>query len=145
VTFLLDTCVISEMVKARPNQAVVQWIDSVEEGKLFLSVLTLGELEKGIAKLQDVSRKEVLQEWLEQDLAERFAGRILPIDTSVAVAWGKMQGEAERNGNKLPVIDSLLAATAQTNGLCLATRNVVDFERCGSRVFNPWEKGGGSL
>lgn len=140
MTFLLDTCVISEMIKARPNLAVVQWIDSVEEGKLFLSVLTLGELEKGIAKLQDVSRKEVLQEWLEQDLAERFAGRILPIDTSVAIAWGKMQGEAERNGNKLPVIDSLLAATAQTNGLSLATRNVVDFERCGSRVFNPWER-----
>ncbi len=138
MTFLLDTCVISEMVKARPNLAVVRWIDSVEEGKLFLSVLTLGELEKGIAKLQDVSRKDVLREWLEQDLAERFAGRILPIDTSVAVAWGKMQGEAERNGNKLPVIDSLLAATAQTNGLTLATRNVVDFERCGSRVFNPW-------
>ncbi len=145
MTFLLDTCVISEMVKARPNLEVVRWIDSVEEGKLFLSVLTLGELEKGIAKLQDVSRKEVLQEWLEQDLAERFAGRILPIDTSVAVAWGKMQGEAERNGNKLPVIDSLLAATAQTNGLFLATRNVVDFERCGSRVFNPWETGGGRL
>lgn len=139
MTFLLDTCVISEMVKARPNLAVVRWIDSVEEGKLFLSVLTLGELEKGIARLQDVSRKDVLREWLEQDLAERFAGRILPIDTSVAVAWGKMQGEAERNGNKLPVIDSLLAATAQTNGLTLATRNVVDFERCGSRVFNPWE------
>jgi len=140
VTFLLDTCVISEMVKARPNLAVVQWIDSVEEGKLFLSVLTLGELEKGIAKLQDVSRKQVLHEWLEQDLAERFAGRILPIDTSVAVAWGKMQGEAERNGNKLSVIDSLLAATAQTNGLSLATRNVVDFERFGTRVFNPWER-----
>lgn len=140
MTFLLDTCVISEMVKARPNLEVVRWIDSVEEGKLFLSVLTLSELEKGIARLQDVSRKEVLQEWLEQDLADRFAGRILPIDTSVAVAWGKMQGEAERNGNKLPVIDSLLAATAQTNGLSLATRNVVDFERCGSRVFNPWER-----
>lgn len=140
MTFLLDTCVISEMVKARPNLAVVRWIDSVEEGKLFLSVLSLGELEKGIAKLQDVSRKDVLREWLEQDLAERFAGRILPIDTSVAVAWGKMQGEAERNGNKLPAIDSLLAATAQTNGLTLATRNVVDFERCGSRVFNPWEQ-----
>ena len=140
MTFLLDTCVISEMDKVRPNLAVVRWIDSVEEGKLFLSVLTLGELEKGIAKLQDVSRKDVLREWLEQDLAERFAGRILPIDTSVAVAWGKMQGEAERNGNKLPVIDSLLAATAQTNGLTLATRNVVDFERCGSRVFNPWEQ-----
>jgi predicted nucleic acid-binding protein len=139
VTYLLDTCVVSELVKARPDAKVVHWIDSVEEGKLFLSVLTLGELEKGIAKLHDVSWKAVLREWLEHDLAERFAGRVLPIDATVAVAWGKMQGNAERNGGKLPVIDSLLAATAELNGLTLATRNVVDFERCGARVLNPWE------
>lgn len=139
MTFLLDTCVVSEMVKARPDPKVVRWIDSVEEGKLFLSVLTLGELEKGIVKLQDPTRKAVLRQWLEHDLKERFAGRVLPIDTAVAITWGEMQGGAERNGGKLPVIDSLLAATAETNGLTLATRNVVDFERCGARVFNPWD------
>nr|WP_320114735.1 type II toxin-antitoxin system VapC family toxin [uncultured Desulfuromonas sp.] len=138
MNFLVDTCVVSELVKAQPNPKVVEWIDAVDEGRIFLSVLTLGELEKGIAKLQNVPRKDALREWLEHDLIERFAGKILPIDEAVAVAWGRMQGEAEQKGNKLPVIDSLLAATAEINGLTVATRNVVDFERCGCRLFNPW-------
>jgi predicted nucleic acid-binding protein len=138
VTFLLDTCVISELVKPRPNENVVRWVDSVDERKLFLSVLTVGELTKGITKLQESPRKANLQEWLEHDLAERFAGRILPVDATVSVAWGRIQGEAERVGAKLPVIDSLLAATAEIHRLTLATRNVADFDRCGATVFNPW-------
>jgi hypothetical protein len=138
VTFLLDTCVISELVKPRPNEYVVRWADSVDERKLFLSVLTVGELEKGITKLQESPRKASLQEWLEHDLAERFAGRILPVDAAVAVAWGRIQGEAERMGAKLPVIDSLLTATAEIHRLTLATRNIADFDRCGATVFNPW-------
>ncbi|HXV19912.1 MAG TPA: type II toxin-antitoxin system VapC family toxin [Desulfuromonadales bacterium] len=138
MTFLLDTCVISELVKPRPNENVVRWVDSVDERKLFLSVLTVGELEKGITKLQESQRKADLQEWLEHDLAERFAGRILPVDAAVAVAWGRIQGEAERVGAKLPVIDSLLTATAEIHRLTLATRNVADFDRCGATVFNPW-------
>lgn len=137
--FLLDTCVISELVKPRPEAKVVRWIDSVEERKLFLSVLTLGELEKGITKLPDSPRRDLLREWLEQDLVERFAKRILPIDAAVSSAWGKMQGEAERGGTKLPVIDSLLTATVQVHRLTLATRNVADFERCGAALYNPWE------
>lgn len=138
MTFLLDTCVISELVKPRPNEYVVRWADSVDERKLFLSVLTVGELEKGITKLQESPRKASLQEWLEHDLAERFAGRILPVDAAVAVAWGRIQGEAERMGAKLPVIDSLLTATAEIHRLTLATRNIADFDRCGATVFNPW-------
>ena len=138
MTFLLDTCVISELVKPRPNENVVRWVDSVDERKLFLSVLTVGELEKGITKLQESPRKASLQEWLEHDLAERFAGRILPVDAAVAVAWGRIQGEAERMGAKLPVIDSLLTATAEIHRLTLATRNIADFDRCGATVFNPW-------
>lgn len=138
MTFLLDTCVISELVKPRPNENVVRWVDSVDERKLFLSVLTMGELEKGITKLQESLRKADLQEWLEHDLAERFTGRILPVDAAVAVAWGRIQGEAERMGAKLPVIDSLLTATAEIHCLTLATRNVADFDRCGATVFNPW-------
>lgn len=138
MTFLLDTCVISELVKPRPNENVVRWVDSVDERKLFLSVLTVGELEKGITNLQESQRKADLQEWLEHDLAERFAGRILPVDAAVAVAWGRIQGEAERVGAKLPVIDSLLTATAEIHRLTLATRNVADFDRCGATVFNPW-------
>ena len=138
MTYLLDTCVISELVKPRPDVNVVRWVDSVDERKLFLSVLTVGELEKGIAKLQESSRKSDLREWLVHDLVERFSERILPVDAAVAVAWGRIQGEAERGGMKLPVIDSLLAATAEIHRLTLATRNVADFDRCGATVFNPW-------
>lgn len=137
--FLLDTCVISELVKPRPDEKVVRWVDSVDERSLFLSVLTLGELEKGISKLPESPRKTSLKEWLEQDMAERFAGRILPVDAAVAMAWGKIQGEGEKVGTKLPVIDSLLAATAEIHRLTLATRNVTDFSRCGANVFNPWD------
>lgn len=137
--FLLDTCVISELVKPRPDEKVVRWVDSVDERSLFLSVLTLGELEKGISKLPESPRKTSLKEWLEQDMAERFAGRILPVDAAVAMAWGKIQGEGEKVGTKLPVIDSLLAATAEIHRLTLATRNVTDFNRCGATVFNPWD------
>lgn len=139
MTFLLDTCVISELVRPRPDRNVVRWIDSVDERKFFLSVLTVGELEKGITKLPESPRKAELREWLEHDLVERFAGRILPLDAEIAVAWGRSQGEAERAGTKLPVIDSLLAATAEVHHLTLATRNVADFHRCGATVFNPWE------
>ena len=138
MTFMLDTCVISELVKPRPDENVVRWIDSVDERRLFLSVLTLGELEKGITKLQASQRKDDLREWLQHDLTARFEGRILPVDFAVAVAWGTLQSEAERSGKKLPVIDSLLAATAEIHQLTIATRNVADFERCSDAIFNPW-------
>ena len=138
MTFLLDTCVISELVKQRPDENVVRWIDSVDEWRLYLSVLTLGELEKGITKLQASQRKNDLREWLEHDLTARFEGRILPVDFAVAAAWGTLQGEAERSGKKLPVIDSLLAATAEIHQLTIATRNVADFERCSVAILNPW-------
>lgn len=137
--FLLDTCAISELVKPRPDENVVRWIDSIDERKLFISVLTVGELEKGITKLPESPRKTDLREWLEHDLLERFSGKVLPVDAGVAVAWGRNQGEAERSGTKLPVIDSLLAATAAVHRLTIVTRNVADFARCGATVFNPWE------
>jgi toxin FitB len=139
VTFLLDTCVVSELVKVRPDKNVLRWIDSVEEQKLFLSVLTFGELEKGITKLPDSKRKDNLREWLENDLAKRFNGRILSIDFAVAAGWGKLQGEAECKGEKLPVIDSLLAATAEIFRLTLVTRNIADFKHCGVIIYNPWD------
>ena len=102
--FLLDTCVISELVKPRPDENVVRWIDSVDERRLFLSVLTLGELEKGITKLHMSQRKDDLREWLEHDLAARFEGRILPVDFAVATAWGKLQGEGTRCSQSFPSI-----------------------------------------
>jgi toxin FitB len=138
VKYLLDTCLISELVKKEPNPSVVNWLDEQDEQTLFLSVLNLGELQKGISKLPDGTRKDELQAWVALDLVERFTGRILEIDLETALCWGRLQGEAEQAGEKLPVMDSLIAATAAAHGLIVVTRNVRDIERCGVRVCNPW-------
>jgi len=142
VNFLLDTCLISELVKKAPESRVLAWLDRQEETSLYLSVLTFGELHKGIGKLPVSPRRDKLQRWVDNDLAERFAGRILPLDLAVACAWGDLQGLAERGGTRLPVMDSLIAATAMVHGLTVATRNTVDLVRCQAAVFNPWEDQG---
>lgn len=136
--YLLDTCLISELVKKDPNPAVVAWLDEQDEQKLFLSVLNLGELQKGISKLPESPRKSELQAWIALDLVERFDGRIIEVDLETALCWGRLQGEAEQTGVKLPVMDSLIAATAAAHGLVVVTRNVRDIERCGATVCNPW-------
>jgi len=138
VKYLLDTCLISELVKKEPNPAVVNWLDERDEQALFLSVLTLGELQKGISKLPAGARKDELQAWIEHDLVERFSGRIIEVDLETALIWGKMQGESAQKGEILPVMDSLIAAAAAAHGLSVVTRNVKDIERCGIRVCNPW-------
>lgn len=135
--YLLDTCIISELVKKEPAAAVVSWLAEQDEHNLFLSVLTLGELHKGICKLSDSTRKSLLQVWAEHDLVDRFAGRILDLDLGTASAWGKLQGESESKGQTLSVMDSLIAATAMAHRL-VVTRNVGDLERCRAPVFNPW-------
>ncbi|HZV81591.1 MAG TPA: type II toxin-antitoxin system VapC family toxin [Geobacteraceae bacterium] len=137
--YLLDTCLISELVKKEPNPAVINWLDEQDEQKLFLSVLNLGELQKGISKLPDGAKKDELQTWVALDLVERFTGRILEIDLTTALSWGRLQGEADRLGEKLPVMDSLIAATAAAHGLVVVTRNVKDMERCKARIINPWK------
>ncbi|GAM11493.1 vapC ribonuclease Y4jK [Geobacter sp. OR-1] len=137
--YLLDTCLISELVKKEPNPGVVSWLDEQDEQALFLSVLNLGELQKGISKLPDGTKKEELQAWIGLDLVERFTGRILDIDLETALCCGRIQGEAELAGLKLPVMDSLIAATAAAHGLIVVTRNVRDMEKCGVRVCSPWE------
>lgn len=137
--YLLDTCLISELVKKEPNPAVVNWLDGQDEQKLFLSVLNLGELQKGISKLPDGAKKDELQAWVALDLVERFTGRILEVDLETALSWGRLQGEAEQAGEKLPVMDSLIAATAAAHGLVVVTRNAKDMGRCGARVCNPWK------
>ena len=138
--YLLDTCLISELIRKEPNPAVISWLDEQDEQTLFLSVLNLGELQKGISKLTDGVKKDELQAWVTLDLAERFAGRILDIDLDTALCWGKLQGEAERAGEKLPVMDALIAATAAAHGLVVVTRNIKDMERCKARTMNPWER-----
>jgi len=137
--FLLDTCVISDLVARRPDPGVVQWVDNTDEGKLFLSVITIGEIRKGIEKLIAPDRQKVLSEWLEDELLARFRHRVLPIDTSVMLIWGKLVADLERQGKPMPAIDSLLAATALQGGLALVTRNKDDFAHCDIAVVNPWE------
>jgi predicted nucleic acid-binding protein len=139
VKYLLDTCLISELVKKSPNARVLGWLDKQDEDQLYLSALTIGELQKGISKLADVRKKEELQIWLSSDLVSRFERRILNIDTEVAVRWGELIGEAERRGKRLPVIDSLIAATAVLHNLTVVTRNTGDLEKFAVRVLNPWK------
>lgn len=138
MSFLLDTSVISELVKPAPDNHVIEWLKGTDETSLYLSVLTIGEIEKGIAKLPVSSRREKLETWVRRDLADRFRERLLSIDALVAATWGRLAGEAEARGEPLPVIDGLIAATSLARDLTVATRNIEDFERCGTRCFNPW-------
>ncbi len=136
--YLLDTCVISELVARQPNPRVVAWVDAVEESRLYLSVVTIGEIRRGIAKLPDSPRKERLNRWLEEDLLLRFSGRIVPIDIGVMLTWGELVARLERTGRVLPAMDSLVAAIALHGEFTLVTRNVRDFEGTGVQIVNPW-------
>jgi predicted nucleic acid-binding protein len=138
--FLLDTNIISELVKRRPEPKVTTWIDSIDENLLFVSVLTLGEIRKGVALLRDASRRVTLEAWLDSDLISRFAERILPIDRAVADRWGQLAADAASTRSSLPVIDGLLAATALDQNLTLVTRNTKDIAVTGVPVFNPWSE-----
>jgi predicted nucleic acid-binding protein len=135
VKALLDTCVVSEVTKPRPEPGVATWLAAQDEADLFLSALTLGEIRKGVERLPDSGRKDALRAWLETDLPARFRGRVLPVDARVAEAWGVTQAHATRT---LPAIDSLLAATARAHGLVVVTRNEADFDGCGVDLLNPW-------
>jgi predicted nucleic acid-binding protein len=136
VSYLLDTNVISELVRPRPQAAVLDWFADTPNEALFLSVLTLGEIRKGVEKLNDAPRREKLRVWLEHDLRDWFGARILPVDAAVADRWGRLLAEA---GRPLPSIDSLLAATALHHELRLVSRNARDFAHPGLVVVNPWE------
>jgi predicted nucleic acid-binding protein len=136
--FLLDTNIISELVKRKPEPKVTTWIDSTDENLMYLSVLTLGEIRKGIALVRDAARRVVLEAWLDSDLILRFAERILPIDRAVADRWGRLAAAAATAKSMLPVIDGLLAATALDQNLTLVTRNTKDITVTGVPVFNPW-------
>lgn len=138
--YLLDTCLISELIRPKPDPGVIGWLGEREEERLFLSVLTLGELQKGISKLDPSPRRDKLQGWVEMDLSRRFQGRLLPVDAEVAVTWGHLQGESERRGERLPVVDSLLAATALAHNLIVVTRNTKDLAKCQVQIINPWEE-----
>jgi predicted nucleic acid-binding protein len=135
--FLLDTNVISELVRAKPDEKVTSWVASLDENLLYLSVLTFAEIRKGIALLKPSSRRISLEAWLDGDLTLRFAGRILPIDQPVADRWGLLAAQSEPQF-RLPVIDGLLAATALHHNLTLVTRNTRHLAPTSVPLFNPW-------
>lgn len=138
MNYLLDTCVISELTKKHPEKKVLQWLETQKEDSLYLSVLTLGEIQKGIHRLPDSKKKHALSLWVQHDLCQRFEGRILPLDQAVCQLWGKIQGEAETRGKTIPVIDSLIAATALAHQLFVVTRNSSDMEKSGVQMVDPW-------
>jgi predicted nucleic acid-binding protein len=138
--FLLDTNIISELVKPKPEANVTEWVENTDESLLYLSVLTLGEIRRGIAALPQSRRRATLEAWLDKDLRTRFEGRILVIDQEVADRWGLLTAAARNSGIVLPVIDGLLAATALENNLTLVTRDTGQIPSMGVAVFNPWEK-----
>lgn len=137
MNYLIDTNALSELKKRRPHPAVAGWFAKRPAPSLYLSVLTLGELRKGIEAMAEGARKMAFLDWLENDVSKYFAGRILPIDARTADRWGRLIGTA---GRTLPAIDSLLAATAIEHGLTLVTRNLSDFDLSGVCVINPWKE-----
>lgn len=139
MNYLLDTCVISELIKARPATRVVEWVRSINDNFMFLSVLTIGEIHKGIHKLPASEKRSSLKKWVSKDLCQRFDNRIIPISMKVARIWGDIQGNAEKHGKKIPVVDSLIAATAIAHDLTVITRNTADMEKSGVPIHNPWE------
>jgi toxin FitB len=137
--YLLDTNCVSELVRIKPEPRVVAWMQAAEETLLYLSVLTLGEIREGLAGLPQGKRRTSLETWLEIELGARFAGRILPIDVSVADRWGLLAASARREGRTLSAIDGLLAATALHHNLTVVSRNVSDFADTRVQVLNPWK------
>lgn len=136
MSYLIDTNVISELVRPKPDAAVLDWFANTPDDALFLSVLTLGEIRKGVEKLPEPQRREKLRLWLEHDLRDWFGTRILSIGPDVADHWGRLLAQA---GRPVPAVHSLLAATALHHDLRLVTRNTKDFDYTGLEVINPWE------
>jgi len=139
VNYLLDTCILSELIKTKPDKRVIKWVSSVPEERLYLSVLTLGELQKGIVKLGTGERQNRLLRWLDEDVRQRFEGKILSVDEETMMLWGKLAGEAERKGKPLPLLDIILASSAIVNHMTFVIRNISDVQGLGVEILNPWE------
>lgn len=139
MSFLLDTCVLSEPARPRPTERVRRWLNAVPSERVFVSVVTIGEIEQGIAHLGATARAAELGLWLQRTILPAFESRLLLVDLPVATLWGRMCGEALRRGRPLALVDSLVAATARVHRLTVVTRNVADFEALGVSLLNPWE------
>lgn len=139
MNYLLDTCVLSELVKPSPNEKVIDWLRTTPNERLFLSVITIGEIRKGLTKLSESKKKTSLTNWL-NTLLEDYQTRIYEINLTVAENWGNIQGLAEKSGSPIASVDSLIAAVAYTYNLILVTRNEKDFITSNIPIMNPWMK-----
>lgn len=137
--YLIDTNVVSEVVRKSPDKEVLDWLAGIPNELLFLSVLSIGEIRRGISRQVDPRRRVRIEAWLESDLKPWFHDRILAVDTGVAERWGTLSAKADASGKRAGVIDALLAATALHHDLVLATRNVADVSHLGVALFNPWQ------
>jgi toxin FitB len=138
VNYLLDTTVVSEWTKPRPNRGVFEWLATIDEDRVFVSVITLAELRFGVARLPAGRRKTRLDEWLARELPQRFGDRLLAIDAAVADAWGHLVAARDETGRPIGVMDAFLAATARVHDLTVVTRNASDFAGSVADVLNPW-------
>jgi toxin FitB len=138
VSFLLDTNVISEWVKPRPNPGVVAWLANADEDRIFVSVVTLAELRYGIERMADGQPRKRLDSWLRDELPLRFERRVLPIDAPVADRWGRILARSQASGRPIGAMDAFIAATAHVHRLALVTRNRSDFQAALKAIVNPW-------
>lgn len=137
--YLLDTCVVSEFVKPRPEKKLMAWLNSIEADQVYLSVVTLGEIQRGISLKPASNRRTELEVWLNEDLMAQFADRILPLDQEVLITWGQMVAPLKALGKPMNILDSFIAATAKHHKMVLVTRNISDFENVAVSILNPWE------
>jgi predicted nucleic acid-binding protein len=137
--YLIDTCVISELRKPEPHPAVLGWFGSCRAGDIFISSLSMGELQYGISVLPDSKKKNDLMIWFNQ-VTVSFGDRVLPVTREIGITWGNLRAEVKSRGRILPVVDGLLAATAITHDLIFITRNTVDIQMTGVSILNPWQE-----
>lgn len=138
MSFLLDTCTLSELVKPAPNPALLAWFAEQDELTLHIATVSVGELMNGIARLAAGKRKKFLGIWLRENVVERFGERVLPLSLGIALRWGELQAKQEKRGKPQPAIDGLIAATAIHHRLAVVTRNIGDMEASGVTLINPW-------
>lgn len=136
--FLLDTNIPSELTRPQPQPSVCEWLEKIDNEQLYISVISLGEIVKGITVLPPSKRRAGLQQWLDETLRPWFEDRILPVSEAIAERWGALAGESELKGRPLKVADGLIAATAIENDLAVVTRNERDFQGFGVAILNPW-------
>ena len=139
--FLLDTNIVSETVKAKPEPRVLAWLEQQSPAELFLAAQTIGELVRGAVKVKEKARQESFTKWIEEDLSQQFENRILAFDDAAARIWGQLMGNGDRKGQTPPAADAQIAAVAIARDLILVTRNIKDFEHFELSVLNPWDVG----